>query len=198
MNQSDKLLLSNLSEDTALETPVPKRLDENTLVHYLQSHTEKTFSRLYDAYAPALYGVILRIVKQPVISQDVLQEVFVKIWNTHEQYDSTKGRLFTWLLNIARNQAIDKTRSRSYLEGLKTSALVATIFYQKPVTLRFQPEHIGIKELITKLSSEHKTIIDLMYFEGYTQSEIAERLHIPLGTVKTRTRKALQVLRTLL
>lgn len=198
MNQTNTPLLPAISQETNLKTLITKRISEETLVNYLQCHTEKAFTQLYDAYAPALYGVILRIVKQPVMAEDVLQEVFVKIWNNHQQYDSSKGRLFTWLLNLTRNHTIDRTRSRSHLEATKTYALVINIHYKTPVKQGFQPEHVGLKELINKLPSELKNIIDLMYFEGYSQAEIAARCNIPLGTVKTRARKALQVLRVLM
>ncbi|WP_228466575.1 RNA polymerase sigma factor [Adhaeribacter swui] len=157
----------------------------------------KAFSYLYDAYSPVLYGVLLRIVKHRVVAEDLLQEAFLKIFHSFYQYDSSKGKLFTWLVSIVRHLAIDKIRSRSYLEGKKTRALLINARVEKYCCHTFRPDHIGIKTLTDKLPAENKTIIDLMYFEGYSQSEIAKKLSLPLGTVKSRARKGLQLLKSL-
>ncbi len=144
-------------------------------------------------YSAALYGVVLQIVKVEETAEDVLQEAFVKIWNSFPSYDESKGRLFTWMINICRNLAIDKIRSKQHRVSLRTKEI--------PTSPRadfgadaFRPEHIGVREITQNLSPEQKQVIDLMYFEGMTQSEIAEEFGIPLGTVKTRARSAIKVL----
>ncbi len=181
------------------ERPFAKKtIDEENLIRALRAQEEAASTALYNAYSAALYGVILRIVKAEHTAEDVLQECFVKIWHTFPQYDPAKGKLFTWLLNIARHLAIDKIRSRTYLEGLKTQKMEASGFAGRLVHAGFKPEHIGLRKVVEQLASPHKTIIDLMYFEGYTQSEIAQELDIPLGTVKSRARQALQLLRKLM
>jgi len=167
---------------------------ETSLVMQLQARDEKALSLLYDKYSAALYGVALKIVKREEIAEDVLQETFIKIWTSFPQYDSSKGRLFTWMLNICRNQAIDKIRSSSYRVGLKTQDIQETYTGGLKSSEQTQPDHIGIKEITEKLNPDQKKIIDMMYFEGFTQSEVAEELNIPLGTVKTRARNAIKIL----
>jgi RNA polymerase sigma factor (sigma-70 family) len=154
---------------------------------------------LYDHYSGALYSVVLRIVRSEDIAQEVLQDVFLKIWDKMSSYDSSKGRLFTWMLNIARNQAIDRTRSREMSQGRKTDDilnLVSKIDRQKSSETTI--DAIGLKEVLTRLPEEQRFVIDHLYLKGYTQSEVAEEFGIPLGTVKTRTRMGMQELRTIL
>lgn len=154
---------------------------------------------LYGAYSGALYGVILRIVRQEDIACEVLQDAFLKIWDKIETYDESKGKLFTWMLNVSRNLAIDKTRSREMSKSRKTDdldLLVNRIDSQKQSE---QPvDAIGLKETLGKLPEEQRFIIEHLYLKGYTQSEVAVEFNIPLGTVKTRTRLALIELRTIL
>lgn len=160
----------------------------------LQQHEEAAMTVLYDRYSAALYGVILRIVKTEEVAEDVLQECFVKIWNSFGQYDPQKGKIFTWIVNIARNASIDKIRSKEYRVGSRIKSIDDSPVNQLRSGYELNPEHIGLKEIINKLNPEQKTIIDMMYFDGYTQSEVSEELAIPLGTVKTRTRAAMKML----
>lgn len=159
----------------------------------LRSRDNAAVSMLYDMYSPTLYGVVLQIVKVEEVAEDVLQEAFIKIWKSFDSYDEGKGKLFTWMINISRNLAIDKVRSKEYrvrnaTEELPSNGRVGFI------TEAFNPEHIGVREAVDQLNPEQKQIIDLMYFEGFTQSEIAEAYDIPLGTVKTRARSAVKFL----
>lgn len=171
---------------------------EELLVAGLRARDEKAIGLLYDRYAPALYGVVLKIVKREELAEDVLQEGFVKIWSSIDQYDASKGRLFTWILNICRNQAIDKIRSRSYRVGLKTQDLDNTYVASLNSSYETKPDHIGLKEITEKLNPDQKIVIDMMYFEGFSQSEVAEELNLPLGTVKTRARSAIKFLSKLI
>lgn len=154
---------------------------------------------LYDRYSSALYGVVFRILKREEIAEEVLQDVFLKIWEKIESYDPIKGKLFTWMINIARNQAIDKTRSKENSQGRKTDDidyLVNKIDIQEHSQL--QVDAIGLKEVLLKLTDDQQFIIDHLYLKGYTQSEVAEEFDIPLGTVKTRLRLAMIGLRSIL
>jgi len=172
--------------------PIPK-LSEAELVARLRSRDPSAMSVLYDMYSATLYGVVLHIVKIEEIAEDVLQEAFVKIWNSFNHYDTSKGRLFTWMINICRNQAIDTVRSKSYRISNTNQDITLTdrsSFFHNG----FKPEHIGIRDMVNNLNSEQKQVIDLMYFEGFSQSEIAEAYNIPLGTVKTRARNAVKIL----
>ncbi len=143
--------------------------------------------------------MILRIVRNEPVAEEILQDVFVKIWDKIESYDTSKGRLFTWMLNIARNHAIDKTRSKEINKEKKTSGIgnvVSKIDNQEYIEQRV--EGIGVKDILKPLPEEQKFIVEKLYFEGYSQSEVAEEFNIPLGTVKTRLRLAMQQLRSTL
>jgi RNA polymerase sigma factor (sigma-70 family) len=171
---------------------------EAELVERLRRQEEKALSLLYDHYSAALYGVVLRIVKKEADAEEVMQEVFLRIWSSIEQYDAEKGKLFTWMINIARHAAIDKIRSKQYRVGTKTSPLDSSPVNNLASDYEIKPEHVGLREVVAKLSPDQRQVIDLMYFDGYTQSEIAEELAIPLGTVKTRARAAIKFLMKLL
>ena len=176
--------------------PTQLNISEPELVARLQRNDRVAYEHLYDNYSAALYGVIHRIIIDEEMANDVLQEAFVKIWNGVKGYDSQKGKLFTWMLNICRNLAIDKTRSKDYNNNQKnqsTEIVVNQVGRLK--TDDIKPDHIGLAELVDKLDPNEKLLVDLMYFKGYTQAEIAEEYNIPLGTVKTRLRSATMNLR---
>ncbi|MCC9166643.1 RNA polymerase sigma factor [Pontibacter harenae] len=166
---------------------------EEELVLRLRSRETAAMSQLYDMYSATLYGVIVQIVKVEGVAEDVMQESFVKIWNSFSMYDEKKGRLFTWMINICRNLAIDKVRSKEYRVTGATDTLGASNKISV-TTESFNSEHLDVREMVGKLNPEQKQIIDLMYFEGYTQNQISETFNIPLGTVKTRARSAVKFL----
>lgn len=173
-------------------------LTQSELVNLLISRNEKGFNYLYDNYSAALYGVIVRIVILSDEADEVLQDVFIKIWNSSNQYDASKGALYTWMLNIARNSAIDRLKSKNFQNALKNQSIPD--FVNNNVKLsQEQPQHFReVQDVVNKLKDDFKIIINKAYFEGYTQQEISENLGIPLGTVKTRTRAAFEELRKLL
>lgn len=170
--------------------------EEHELVKLLQEKDNQAFSYLYDHYAGALYGIVKQILVDVELANDVLQEVFVSIWRKIDSYDPVKGRLFTWMLNIARNAAIDKVRSKSYQVGLKQQPIEEEA-YSHPV-VRPGIDDFGLKKQLMKLKDEQRLLVDLSYYQGYTHEQIAKALNIPLGTVKTRLRSALSQLRSLL
>ena len=175
----------------------PDKLSETDLVNGLRRGDKKTIEVLYDMYSGSLYGVILRILKEEETSEDILQETFLRIWQKFNYYDSSKGRLFTWMCNLARNLALDKLKSKGYVNNSKNeklSDLQFTVDHQ--FNVRNNPETIGVREIVLKLKPEHRCIIDLVYFQGYTHVEAAEELKIPIGTLKTRMRVAVNDLRT--
>jgi len=175
-------------------SPRNSNVSEEELIRRLKQQEDSALSILYDNYSVAIYGVILRIVKLEAVAEDVMQESFVKIWTSFEQYDVEKGRLFTWMINIARNTAIDKIRSKQYRVGSRTKTIEDSNVSNMESSYDVKPEHLGLKEVVAKLNPDQKQIIDMMYFDGYTQSEVAEELSIPLGTVKTRSRAAIKML----
>jgi RNA polymerase sigma-70 factor, ECF subfamily len=169
---------------------------EDALVSLLQSKDERGFSILYDNYSSALYGVILKIVRSEEIAADVMQDAFVKIWKNIEGYNRTKGTLFTWILNVARNTAIDKIRSQEFQNSQKNQDLETSInFIDNQGSSQFDVDAIGIRKVVENLRPEHQQMIDLLYFQGYTQAEVSEEFNIPLGTVKTRVKAAVVQLR---
>jgi RNA polymerase sigma-70 factor (ECF subfamily) len=128
----------------------------------------------------------------------VLQNSFVKIWNNFASYDEQKGRLYTWMLNIARNMAIDSTRSKHEKVKNKIQEATDSVYHKNNLfTENSAHENIGLQTIISSLKEDQKQIIDLAYFQGYTQEEISKKLNIPLGTVKTKVRQAIITLREL-
>ena len=169
---------------------------EAELVALLKERDHNAFGYLYDHYSGALYNVILAIVPQREQASDVLQEVFIKIWRMSESYDPTKGRLFTWMMNIARNASIDVVRSKGYQNSQQNRELTEAV-YESGGSTATNIEKIGLRKLVHALKDDYKVLVELSYFEGFTQDEISKMLNIPLGTVKTRLRAALLQLREL-
>ncbi len=178
---------------------VNTKYSEEELIALLRAEDQNAFSYLYDNYAAALNGIIMRMVEDNQLAEDILQEAFVKIWNNFKQYDNSKGRLFTWMINITRNLTIDTLRSKGYKKQKKISQdeNSVTTYQDKNFTSdRF--DTIGLRKQLQYLKPDQKVIIDLAYFNGYTQEEISKEMEIPLGTVKTRMRSAIIELRKLL
>jgi RNA polymerase sigma-70 factor (ECF subfamily) len=169
---------------------------EEELVERLRLKDRTALEYLYDHYAAAIYGVISRIVTKEAVAEEVLQDVFLKIWDKFASYDAAKGKLFTWMINIARNQAIDKTRSKEIVKDQKTSGienLVSRVDNKEYIEQRI--DGIGVKDILKDLTAEQSFVVEHLYLKGYTQSELAEEFNIPLGTIKTRLRLAMQQLR---
>ncbi|MFN8244000.1 MAG: sigma-70 family RNA polymerase sigma factor [Ferruginibacter sp.] len=175
------------------------KYSEDELVQLLKNQDRQAFSYLYDNYAAALNGVILRMVEDRELAADILQEAFVKIWNNFMAYDSGKGRLFTWMLNITRNLTIDTLRSKGYKKQTKISGdenSVSNFAGDTSGAAKF--DAMGLRNQLAGLKPEQRTVLEMAYFGGYTQEEIARVLEIPLGTVKTRVRAAILELRKIL
>ncbi len=194
------LLSSLLSHQTPLSiNTFPNHIAEVELVRRLRAKDRTALEYLYDHYSAALYGAIFRIIQKEAVAEEVLQDVFLKIWDKFEYYDASKGKLFTWLLNIARNQAIDKTRSREISKDRKTSDIQNVVSrIDSEAYIEQRVDGIGVKDILKNLPKEQHFIVEYLYLKGYTQSELAEEFNIPLGTVKTRLRMAMQQLRTIL
>ena len=188
-------MLFCLSFNQLLESKT--KYNEHELVALLNEQNNDAFNYLYDHYSGALFTIINQIVPDKDTAGDVLQEVFVNIWRKINTYDASKGRLFTWMLNIARNAAIDKVRSRAYRDNKRNQTLEAE---NSGISISSNPtvSDVGLKKLLTTLSDESRKLIDLSYFQGFTHEEIARLLGIPLGTVKTRIRTAIIQLRTMI
>ena len=185
--------------NTLFISSAASHIEESTLVAGLRSKDKSSFEYLYDNYSGALYGAIYRIIRKEEIAEEVLQDVFLKIWDKIGSYDPAKGRLFTWMLNLAKNQAIDKTRSKEISRENKTGPLENFVSgVNKGEFSEQKIEAIGVKEILTALPEDQRFIVDQLYFKGYSQSELADEFNIPLGTVKTRMRLAMKQLRSIL
>ena len=160
----------------------------------LYARDETAMQLFYDAYGKALHNTIWRIVKHEESAQDVLQESMVKIWFAFASYDARRGRLFTWALNVCRNVAIDHIRTKRHQAAARTEDIESSGAQEQAAVASFQPDHIGLRELVARLTPSDQRLIDLLYFNGFTQAEAAEELDIPLGTLKTRARRAIWAL----
>ena len=150
-------------------------------------------SLLYDHYSDTLYGVINRILGDDQLAEDALQKTFLKIWQNIDGYDPGRASLFTWMSVIARNTALDQKRLKTYQAKQKTVS-VDEIVYRPGVSTQ-DGATIDAARLLSSLDANNRIVLEYAYLKGYTQQEISDALNIPLGTVKTRLRKAISVLR---
>ncbi len=171
---------------------------ESNIVALLKQRDKEAIELLYEHYSPALYGMILRIIPNEALAQEVLQDVFVKIWNNADKYDADKGKLFTWLAQIARNAAKDALRSSQYKQDAKTDSLADNVGNDSSLSHNPRITDSGLRKTIDGLDEKYREIIDLLYFQGYSHSEAAKKLDIPIGTLKSRVRKAILELRKIL
>lgn len=180
---------------------VDPKNDCTLLVKLVQSKSEKGFHTLYNKYCGALYGVIIKLVKRTDVADDLLQDTFVKIWSHIDSFDNSKGTIYTWMLNIARNHAIDYLRSSTYKKQLLQVEI--DLFSHCTDTIgninsnACPIEFTDFKNKALQLDSKYTEVIDLIYFYGWTQEQTAEILKLPLGTIKTRARRGLSLLKTL-
>lgn len=166
------------------------------LIAQFQQKEVKAFEKLYEMYSKSMLGIINNIVRNDDVAEEILQDVFIKAWNNAESYTAKKGRFFTWMLNIARNAAIDYTRSKAYKKSKQNQdAEYFVDILETSDSLDSQTDAIGLKRFVKNLSEKCKSVIEFLYFKGFTQKETSEELDIPLGTIKTRNRQCLSELR---
>lgn len=170
-------------------------LTEEELIKGLKEGNHQTYGELYDRYAKNLYLIILKIVKSEEEAENLLQDCFVKIWRSIELYDSSVSRLYTWLIVIARNIAIDFCRSSYFSKKSKIQSDDYLVFKESLNSEMLKLDYLGLDKVVDGLDLVHRKLIELQYYLGYTQQEVSEELQIPLGTVKSRTRTALKILR---
>lgn len=170
-----------------------------TLISQFQKKDEKAFEQLYNMYSDSMHGVIYNIVRDRDIAEEVMQDVFVKVWHNANRYNASKGRFFTWILNISRNAAIDKTRSKSFKNsGKNLDAQFFVDILETHESLNDKTDAIGVKNFVSKLAKKCIEVIELLYFKGFTQKEASETLEMPIGTIKTRNRNCIKELRQML
>jgi len=168
------------------------------LVERLRQRDPQALAELYDRYGRLAYSLILRVVRDSAIAEDLVQETFLRVWNRVQGFDSVRGALSPWLLAVARNRAIDYLRSAS---GRERNAFEFEETDHPALYSDMEPGILNadktrrVRAAMEKLSPNLRTVVELAYFEGLSQSEMAERIGQPLGTVKTWVRAALKSLR---
>jgi RNA polymerase sigma-70 factor, ECF subfamily len=173
--------------------------NDQELVERLRRRDPDAMSDLYDRYSRVVYSVILRIVKNAAVAEELTQEAFLRAWNRASDFDASRGRLGSWLLTIARNRAIDFLRSTAGQQQATTFELVSserlTLFVNTEDRMLDQEQARRIRSAFSQLNENQRQVLELAYFEGLSQSEMAEKLGQPLGTIKTWVRTALISLR---
>jgi RNA polymerase sigma-70 factor (ECF subfamily) len=173
---------------------------EEELVSLLKNKDQKGFNILYNNYSGALFGVINKIIQSDDDANDLLQDTFLKIWRNIDNYDPSKGSIFTWMMNIARNLSIDRVRSADFRDSSQNISMEQNIIYQVDSEHQavMDVDSIGLRKVVDNLKPEYRQLIELVYYQGYTQAEVSEEYGIPLGTVKTRIKAAVGSLRAML
>jgi RNA polymerase sigma-70 factor, ECF subfamily len=172
-------------------------LSDKELADRTAQGDQSAFLALYDRYSSRVYALAVRIMGDPMLAEEVTQDTFLKLWDRARQYLSERGLLLPWLLTITRYTALDRLR----LEGRRPVLSTADdpeLLWQKIPDPSSQPDEARWRSLyllVQALPAEHRSVIDLAYYQGLSQSEIAEILGWPLGTVKTRLRAAMDSLR---
>ena len=174
-----------------------QQLTDQQLLLLLKEGRHGAFKAIHERYHGLLYRHAMKRLGNREEVRDILQEVFIKVWRQIDQYDANKGRLFTWLVNISRNTSIDTLRSKSYNTQKQNRELTETV-YNAAGSINTETDKIGLRKIVNRLKEDQKVLIELAYFHGYTQDEISKFLNIPLGTVKTRLRSALILLKDFL
>jgi len=174
------------------------REDDSGLVARMQRRDPQALAELYDRYGRVTFSLILRVVRDTGIAEDLVQETFMRVWNRVNGFDAQKGSIGPWLLAVARNRAIDYLRSavgrdRNAVEYEETDHPSLYCDMEKDILASDKARRI--KSAIDKLPANYRQVIELAYFEGLSQTEMAERMGQPLGTVKTWVRTALKNLR---
>jgi len=178
--------------------------DDRARLSRIAKGDESALSEMYDRYGQFLYSFVIRILRTVDEAEDVVQEVFLQMWSKATTYEESKGTVYTWLVTMTRNKAIDRLRSKDFkarLHEVDVTALTLSAESRSSNphsrTVLSEEQQI-VAGSLSKLSLDHQLILSLAYYEGFSQSEIAKKLDLPLGTVKSRMRKALQSMRSLL
>lgn len=181
----------------ALLSAIFRAGNDALLVERLRNREAGAVAELYDLYGKVAFSVILRVVRHPDTAQDLTQEVFLRAWTRIAQFDPEKGSLYTWLLTMARRYAIDYVRSLDARQTQSTKAIdtdhAAAVNVEREVVEADEARRVRVA--LGRLEPQKRVLLELAYFEGLSQSEMAERMKLPLGTVKTWVRSALRELR---
>ncbi len=166
----------------------------------MQGEDETALEILYNRYAGLIFTLALRIVGDPELAREVLQDTFLRCWDGRETYDVARGRVPWWLMGIARNRAVDLLRSRPHQARLREREQLAVVIAEarQPDATDSLPMRHAVVSALQSLPIAQRRAIELAYYGGFTQTEIAHELGAPLGTIKSRTREAMDRLRAVL
>ena len=167
---------------------------DTEIYNLLKARNEKGLSMLYKNYSSSLFGISFRILNNNAFAEDAIQKSFLKIWNNIEQYDSGKSTLFTWMAKIVRNTSIDIRRLKSFQVEEKSETLNPKMHDSKKSYI--DTNKIDTSSILSGLDEKYAFVIEHLYLKGYSQSELAEEFDIPLGTIKTRVKKGITILRS--
>jgi RNA polymerase sigma-70 factor (ECF subfamily) len=178
---------------------------DEVLMLAIVQRDEAAFSILYDRYVDLVYSTCIRVLADPQLAQDTTQEIFVRLWRRPETFVAARGRFLSWLMSVTRNRAVDEIRARGRRQKREDSGAGDTLM-AVPDNDAVDPLHAAqleeqqqrVRAALQELPGEQRAALELAYFGGLTQQEIALALHEPLGTIKTRIRLAMQKLRRLL
>lgn len=171
-------------------------VSEDELVAALKSRSQKAYSILYDCCAPTLLGVLYKLVNDQPRAEKLLEDAFVRLWNTIDAYDVGKGRLSTWLLTVTRDTATVFLQPQAATEPTQHLTLPGDPF-SAPTTTAVDVIESSTTDTEAWLDPYYRWVIDLIFFEGYSQQKVTDSLNIVPGSVEMRTRKALQQLKAL-
>ena len=166
-----------------------------TLIERIVARDERAVGELYDRHSRLLFGLIMRVLRDRGEAEEVLQEVFVSVWNRAESYNVSLGVPAAWLVRIARNCAIDRLRSNAVRVRAVESAPPPAPAESPESSASVSEQQRAVRKVLETLPSDQRTLIEHAYYMGLTQSELAERFRLPLGTVKTRVRTGMMALR---
>jgi RNA polymerase sigma-70 factor (ECF subfamily) len=166
----------------------------------VQAGEPRALADLFDRYTPLLYPVALRILRSPTDAEDAVQDAWVQVWKRSMTYDPRRGTVAAWLLTMARTRALDRYRSKASRGRAESQVdLEPKTLPPEPATDAVRSElRERVHQALNELPAQQRQVLEVAYFEGLTQSEIAERLGAPLGTVKSWTRQGLMRLRELM
>ncbi|HVU10258.1 MAG TPA: sigma-70 family RNA polymerase sigma factor [Phototrophicaceae bacterium] len=172
--------------------------DDIELMRRIAERDQQALWTLYQQYGKAVYSLAYRILGNSTYAEEATQDTFLKVWNQTTRWDSEKGKLKNWLLTIAQFTAIDRLRKEGRQPVIHPESIEETdeSLLTSKNEARWQDGTV-LRLLVMQLPQQQASLIELAFFEGMTHGEIAESLHIPLGTVKTRLRAGLQKLREL-
>lgn len=179
--------------------------EEVDIMRRIKNKDEQALSELYDLYNRLLYGMIFSIVKSKPEAEDILQEVFIKIWKKAGSFNQQRGNVFSWIVTLTRNRAIDRTRSKGYKNQQKTTGDInspainlKSEHYDPLETTILADRSELVNQALSEIPEKQCKVLEIAYYRGLTQSEISDKFEIPLGTVKTRMRQGMIKLKDIL